>query len=178
VQTRKITVPAKAEAKNVNQLLVSSLLNYMSDTAKGLARKAAFEDPDKAIMFLSHLKDIKQGEHDAHVQTLQAQEAAKTAALKVQQEQERVERARKEGFDNGLSHYHRFKDLGHELEKKYNSDLEKERTDLGKSLYKNKEMYEHIQKIDPEVSKTIKQLAQEKQLQQKIREMDRGGLSL
>jgi hypothetical protein len=65
-----------------------------------------------------------------------------------------------------------------ELEKKYNSDLEKERTDLGKSLYKNKEVYEHIQHIDPDCCKAIKQLAQEKQQQQKIREMDRGGMSL
>jgi len=182
VQTKKITVPAKAEVKNVNQLLVSSLLNYMSDKAQDLARKAAFEDPDRAITFLSHLKDIKQGEHDAHAQALQAREAvkeaAKATALKVQQEQERVERARKEGFDNGLSHYHRFKDLSQTLEKKYNSDLEKERTDLGKSLYKNKKLYEHIQQIDPEVSQTIKQLAQERQLQQKIKEMDRGGMSL
>jgi len=178
VKTKKMTVPAKAEVKNVNQLLVSPLLGYMSDTAQGLARKAAFEDPDKAITFLSHLKDIKQGEHDAHAQALRAQEAAKAAALKLQQEQERVERARKEGFDNALSHYHRFKDLTHELEKKYNSDLEKERTDLSKSLYKNKEVYEHIQKTDPEVSQAIKQLAQEKQLQQKIKEMDRGGMSL
>jgi len=150
----------------------------MSDTAQGLARKAAFEDPDKAITFLSHLKDIKQAEHDAHAQALRASEAAKAAAFKVQQEQERVERERKEGFDNGLSHYHRFKNLSHELEKKYNSDLEKERTDLGKSLYKNRPVYEHLQKIDPEVSQDIKRLAQERQLQQKIKEMDRGGMSL
>ncbi|MDI9635401.1 hypothetical protein QM565_06315 [Geitlerinema splendidum] len=61
-----------------------------------------------------------------------------------------------------MSRYYRFKDLGHELEKEYDSDLEKERSDLSKSLYKNKEVYEHIKNIDPEIRQTIKQLAQEK----------------
>ncbi|MBY0273507.1 MAG: AAA family ATPase [Alphaproteobacteria bacterium] len=153
--------------ENVNQLLASTLLSYMSDKSKDLARKAAFEDPDKAIKFLDDLKDIKQAEHDARAQALQAKEAV----FKLQQEQER---SRKEAFNNGLSHYHRFKDLSRELEKEYNSDLEKERADLSKSLYKNKEVYEHIKNIDPEISKSIQQLAQEKQLQQKIKEMDRG----
>jgi hypothetical protein len=157
--------------ETVNHLFSSPLLSYMSDKSKDLARKAAFEDPDKAITFLSHLKDIKQAEHGAHVQALQAKEAA----FKLQQEQEK---RHQEVLKKGLSHYYRFKDLGHELEKKYNSDLEKERSDLSKSLYKNKEMYEHIQKIDPEIGKAIKQFAQEKQMEQKIREMGRGGMSL
>ncbi|MCI5055510.1 MAG: hypothetical protein MRY83_05330 [Flavobacteriales bacterium] len=72
----------------------------------------------------------------------------------------------------GLSHYYRFKDLSHELEKEYDSDLEKERSDLSKSLYKNKEIFNHIKNIDPEISKNIKQL------QKKIKEMDQGGMSL
>lgn len=61
------------------------------------------------------------------------------------------------------------------LRKKYNSDLEKERSDLSKSLYKNKEVYEHIKNIDPEISETIKQLAQEKQMEMN---RGRGGFSL
>ncbi|MBY0273338.1 MAG: AAA family ATPase [Alphaproteobacteria bacterium] len=157
--------------ETVEQALQSPLLSYMSDKAKNLARKAAFEDPDKTIKFLCDLQDIKKAKHDAHAQALQAKEAA----LKLQAQQEQ---RRQESLKNGLSHYYRFKDLNYELEKKYDSDLEKERADLSKSLYKNKEVYEHIQKIDPEMSQTIKQLAQEKQLQQKIREMDRGGMSL
>ncbi|MBX9785696.1 MAG: AAA family ATPase [Alphaproteobacteria bacterium] len=157
--------------EKVNHLLASPLLSYMSDKSKDLARKAAFENPDKAIKFLDDLQNIKKAEHDAHAQALQAKEAA----FKLQQEQEQ---RRQETLTKGLSHYYRFKDLSHELEKKYNSNLEKERSDLSKSLYKNKEVYEHIQQIDPEVSQTIKQLAQEKQLQQKIKEMGRGGMSL
>ncbi len=154
--------------EKVNHLLASPLLSYMSDKSKDLARKAAFENPDKAIKFLGDLKDIKQAEHDAHAQALQAKEAAH----KSQQEQEQ---RRQEALKQDLSYYYRFKDLGHELEKKYNSDLEKERSDLSKSLYKNKEVFDHIKQIDPEISKAIKQLAQEKQL-----EMDRGrgGFSL
>ncbi|MBY0273668.1 MAG: AAA family ATPase [Alphaproteobacteria bacterium] len=157
--------------ENVNQLLASPLLGYMSDKSKDLARKAAFEDPDKAIKFLGDLKDIKQAEHDAHAQALQAKEAAF-------KEQAQQEQRRQEALKKGLSHYYRFKDLSHELEKQYDSDLEKECSDLSKSLYKNKEVYEHIKQIDPEMSQAIKQLAQEKQLQQKIKEMDRGGMSL
>ncbi len=154
--------------ETVEQALQSPLLSYMSDKSKDLARKAAFENPDKAIKFLGDLKDIKQAEHDAHAQALQVKEAA----FKLQQEQEQ---RHQEALKKGLSHYYRFKDLGHELEKQYDSDLEKERADLSKSLYKNKEVYAHIQQIDPEISKAIKQLAQEKQL-----EMDRGrgGFSL
>lgn len=159
--------------ETVEQALQSPLLSYMSDKTKNLARKAAFEDPDKAITFLSHLKDIKQAERNAYAQALQAKEAA----IKLQQEQERI---RQESLKNGLSRYYRFKDLGHKLEKEYNSDLEKERSDLSKSLYKNKEAFNHIKEIDPESSKAIKQLAQEEQLQQKIRGIDRGrgGFSL
>lgn len=74
----------------------------------------------------------------------------------------------------GLPHYYQFKALGHDLEKKYSSNLEKERSYLSKSLYKNKQVYEHIQHIDSKNSKAIQQLAQERQLQQKIREMGRG----
>lgn len=148
--------------EKVNQLLASPLLSYMSDKSKDLARKAAFEDPDKAIKFLGDLQNIKQAEHDAHAQALQAKEAA----LKLQHEQERI---RQEGFKNGLSLYFCFKEISRELEKKYDSDLEKEQSDLSKSLYKNKEVYEHIQQIDPEISQAIKQLAQEEKL-----EMDRG----
>ena len=41
-----------------------------------------------------------------------------------------------------------------------------------------KQIWAIYEKIDPEMSQSIKQLAQEKQLQQKIKEMDRGGMSL
>ncbi|MBX9621471.1 MAG: AAA family ATPase [Alphaproteobacteria bacterium] len=157
--------------ENINQLLASPLLSYMSDKSKELAQKAAFENPDKAIKFLGDLKDIKQAEHDAHTQALQVKEAAR----KLQAQQEK---RHQEVLKESLSHCYRFKDLGHELEKRYDSDLEKERSDLSKSLYKNKEVFDHIKQIDPEISKAIKQLAQEKQLQQKIMEMDRGGISL
>src|SRR3990167_8140192 len=156
--------------EKVDHELHSPLLSTMSDKAKDLARTAAHKDPDKALKFLSHLQGIKKAEHDAQTQALQAKEAA----FKLKEEQERI---REEGFKNGLSHYFRFKEISHELEKRDDYDLEKERSAIGKSIYKNKEVYEHIKNIDPEISQTIKQLAQEKQLQ-KMKEMDRGGMSL
>ncbi|OFW84769.1 MAG: hypothetical protein A3E50_00680 [Alphaproteobacteria bacterium RIFCSPHIGHO2_12_FULL_42_100] len=156
--------------EKVDHELHSPLLSTMSDKAKDLARTAAHKDPDKALKFLSHLQGIKKAEHDAQTQALQAKEAA----FKLKEEQERI---REEGFKNGLSHYFRFKEISHELEKRDDYDLEKERSAIGKSIYKNKEVYEHIQQIDPEISKAIKQLTQEKQLQ-KMKEMDRGGMSL
>ncbi len=158
--------------EKVNHELQSPLLSYMSDESRTLARKAAFEDPDKALTFLSHLQETKRTEQHAQAQALQEREAA----LKLEQEKER---ARQENFQKAFSHYFRFRDLNHELEKSYNydSELEKERSTLGKSLYKNKEVFDHIQKIDPETSKAIKQIAQEQHLQ-KMREMDRGGFSL
>ena len=157
--------------EKVDHELRSPLLSTMSDKAKDLARTAALKDPDKAIKFLSHLQGIKKAEHEAQAQALQAREAA----FKLKEEQERI---RQDAFKNGLSHYFRFKEISHELEKRDDYDLEKERSAIGKSIYKNKEVYEHIKNIDPEISQTIKQLAQEKQLQHKMKEMDRGGMSL
>src|SRR3989338_8316001 len=146
--------------EKVDHELRSPLLSTMSDKAKDLARTAALKDPDKAIKFLSHLQGIKKAEHEAQAQALQAREAA----FKLKEEQERI---RQDAFKNGLSHYFRFKEISHELEKRDDYDLEKERSAIGKSIYKNKEVYEHIKNIDPEISQTIKQLAQEKQLQKK-----------
>ncbi|HBW24696.1 MAG: hypothetical protein A3G78_01140 [Alphaproteobacteria bacterium RIFCSPLOWO2_12_FULL_42_29] len=156
--------------EKVDHELHSPLLSTMSDKAKDLALTAAHKDPDKALKFLSHLQGIKKAEHEAQTQALQAREAA----FKLKEEQERI---RQDAFKNGLSHYFRFKEISHELEKRYDSDLEKERSAIGKSLYKNKDVFNHIKTIDPEISQTIKQLAQEKQLQ-RMKEMDRGGMSL
>lgn len=161
--------------EKVDHELQSPLLSYMSDESRGLARKAAFEDSDKALKFLFHLQETKKTEQEA----LALQE--REAALKLKEDQERAhqEQARQENFQKAFSHYFRFKDLNRELEKSYNydSELEKERITLGKSLYKDKQVFEHIQKIDPEISKAIKQIAQEQHLQ-RTREMDRGGFSL
>lgn len=152
--------------EKVEHELHSPLLSTLSDKAKGLARTAAHGDPDKALKFLADLQRIKKAEQDAQAQALQAKEAA----LKWQEEQDRT---RHEGFKNGLSNYFRFKDISHELERREDYDLEKERSAIGKSLYKNKEVLEHIEKIDPEISKAIQQVAQEKQLQ-KMKERDWG----
>jgi hypothetical protein len=163
--------------EQVDHELQSPLLSYMSDEARVLARKAAFEDPDKALKFLSHLQEIKKTEQRALLAAEQAQAKAlqeKALAIKLEEEKERT---RQEGFKRASSHYFRFRDLSRELEKRDDSDLEKERHVLGKSLYKNREFFEHIEKIDPEISKAIKQIAQEQHLQ-KMREMDRGGFSL
>lgn len=88
--------------ENVNQLLASPLLSYISDKSKDLARKAAFEDPDKAIKFLGDLQGIKMAEQNAHAKASQAKEAA----LKEQAQQEQ---RRQETQTKGLSHYYRFK---------------------------------------------------------------------
>jgi hypothetical protein len=163
--------------ERVEKELESPLLSYMSDEARVLARKAAFEDPDKALKFLSHLQEIKKTEQHALLAAEQAQAKAlqeKALAIKLEEEKEQV---RQEGFKKASSHYFRFRDLSRELEKRDDSDLEKERHALGKSLYKNREFFEHLEKMDPEISKLIKQVSQENHLQ-KMREMDRGGFSL
>ena len=161
----------------VEKKLESPLLSYMSDEARLLARKAAFEDPDKALKFLSHLQEIKKTEQHSLLAAEQAQAKArqeKALAIKLEEEKEQ---ARQEGFKKASSHYFRFRDLSRELEKRDDSDLEKERHALGKSLYKNKEFFEHLEKMDPEISKLIKHVSQENHLQ-KVLEMDRGGFSL
>ncbi len=167
----------KQKIEKVDHELQSPLLSYMSDEARVLARKAAFEDPDKALKFLSHLQEIKKTEQHALLAAEQAQAKAfqeKALAIKLEEEKEQ---ARQEGFKKASSHYFRFRDLSRELEKRDDSDLEKERHALGKSLYKNKEFFEHLEKMDPEMSKLIKQASQENHLQ-KVKEMDRGGFSL
>ena len=161
----------KQKIEKVDHELQSPLLSYMSDEARVLARKAAFEDPDKALKFLSHLQEIKKTEQHALLAAEQAQAKAfqeKALAIKLEEEKEQ---ARQEGFKKASSHYFRFRDLSRELEKRDDSDLEKERHALGKSLYKNKEFFEHLEKMDPEMSKLIKQASQENHLQ-KVKEMD------
>jgi hypothetical protein len=163
--------------EQVEKELGSPLLSYMSDAARVLARKAAFENPDKTLKFLSHLQEIKKTEQHALLAAKQAQAKAlqeKALAIKLEEEKEQ---ARQEGFKKASSHYFRFRDLTRELEKRDDFDLEKERHALGKSLYKNREFFEHLEKMDPEISKLIKQVSQENHLQ-KVREMDRGGFSL
>jgi ATP-dependent exoDNAse (exonuclease V) alpha subunit len=152
--------------ERVEKELESPLLSYLSDESRVLARKAALEDPDRALTFLSHLQEIRK--KDQHAQEKALQE--KRLALKLEEEKEQ---ARQENFKKAFSHYFRFKDLSRELEKYNDFDLKKEQRALGKSLYKNKEIFEHIEKIDPEISKAIKESAQEKQ-----REYSRGGFSL
>jgi Ti-type conjugative transfer relaxase TraA len=154
----------------VETILTSPVLSYLSDDSKVLTRKLAFDDPDKILRFLSHLQEIKKTEKEAQERAVQKREAS----LKLKEEQERV---RQEGFQKGLACYFRFKDITCDLEKRYDSDLEKERKGLGKSLYKNKEVFNHIERIDPEISKAIEQISQEQHLQ-KIRGMSRGGMSL
>jgi hypothetical protein len=152
--------------ERVEKEVESPLLSYLSDESRVLARKAALEDPDRALTFLSHLQEIRK--KDQHAQEKALQE--KRLALKLEEEKEQ---ARQENFKKAFSHYFRFKDLSRELEKYNDFDLKKEQRALGKSLYKNKEIFEHIEKIDPEISKAIKESAQEKQ-----REYSRGGFSL
>lgn len=156
--------------EKVEQDLQSPFLSYISDESRVLTRKLALEDPDKILKFLSHLQETKKTEQEAQERALQKREAS----LKLKEEKERV---RQEGFQKGLTCYFRFKDITRDLEKGYDSDLEKERRGLGKSLYKDKEVFNHIEKIDPDISKAIEQISQDQHLQN-IRERGRGGISL
>ena len=50
--------------ESVETELKSPLLSYLSDESRGLTRKAALEDPDKALHRLSQLHASKQAEHE------------------------------------------------------------------------------------------------------------------
>ena len=78
--------------------------------------------------------------------------------------------------NKAFSSYFRFKELRIELEKDpYDRDLHKEMRKIGEYFLKNKEALEHIKTLEPEISKSLKQVAQERS---RALERERGGLSL
>ncbi|OJW52817.1 MAG: hypothetical protein BGO67_00605 [Alphaproteobacteria bacterium 41-28] len=160
----------------VEKELTSPLLSYMSEKSQELARKAAQEDPDRALTFLKNLQASKQAELD-------------TKAREIQRSQEFAQKLSKEKADEKIfqkelreaySAYFRFKELKHELDHSpYDIDLQKELRELGKSIYKNKEAFEVLKNVDPDISQEIQKVAQQKKISLE-RELDRGhgGLSL
>jgi ATP-dependent exoDNAse (exonuclease V) alpha subunit len=163
--------------------LKSPLLSYMSNESRDLARKAALEDPDRALSFLTQLKGSKQAEQDAQMQNksisaslpegnhLLLNPSPALSATRLQ-EQEAITRNARET----ISSYLKFKELHHEQRQDpYDLDLKKELRNLSKDIYKNKEMFEHIKGLDPEISKVIKEKALEKTRERKF---DHGGFSL
>lgn len=161
--------------EQVGHELQSPLLSYMSDESRALAHKAALEDPDRALNFLAQVKASKQAEQDAVAKSQQSPSSLhKDASLHSdhalvstwRQEQEDIKR----NAEGTVSSYLKFKELHYEQQNSpYDSDLKNELRNLSKNIFKNKEMFEQIEGLDPEMSKLIKKAAIEK-----TREVDYG----
>ncbi len=161
----------------VAQELTSPILSYMSEESRELARSCALEDPDRVLEFLGKIKDSKQDVRD-HLK-----EAAALNSSAVQNIQ-----AKSSDLDDGFKAYSLFKNLKQQLENSPNDrDIQKALHEAGKDLFKNREMFSQIERMDPEMGKFIKQQAElklqdmqiEKQLLlEKQLELDRGGYSL
>lgn len=154
------------KVEQVEKELESPLLSYMSDKSRDLARKAALENPDRALSFLAQVKASKQTEQNAR-------EKADHSLLSTRkQEDDSLQRNAQET----VSSYLKFKELHDEQQKSpYDLDLKKELQNLSKYIFKNKEMFGQIEGLDPEISKIIKEKALEKT---RNLEYDRGGFSL
>jgi hypothetical protein len=164
--------------ETVDQELRSPHLSYMSDKSRDLARKAAQEDPDRALTFLKNLQASKQAE--------QTERQAAQEKLKLRQSfssshtLERDKIGIRGNFQEAHSAYTRFKELTYELKRSSDhTDLQKELHELGKSIFKDKEAFERIKSLDPDISQEIQKIAQQKKmsLDQDL-DRSRGGLSL
>lgn len=161
----------------VEKELQSPLLSYMSNESRELARKLALEDPDRILAFLETVKASKQDEQkNFHKESSTPSPSAQNKHLS--------QADLREGFEN----YSRFKELKHRLEQSPDHrDIQKELSEVGKKLFKDKEMFAQIERTDPGMGKFIKQQIElktkemniEKQLLlEKQLELDRGGYSL
>jgi DNA-binding transcriptional regulator GbsR (MarR family) len=163
--------------QEVEKTLQSPLLGYLSPESKELALKAAFEDPDRALNRLTHLQDSRQREQEEKVN---ANAAAYRQSLNLQKEQD-LKRQNEGAF---FASYSKFKQLYDRLERSPSDRaLQEELREISKQLYDNKEMFGQINRIEPNMGKTLKHLAQAKdpffeQQRQLQKEMDRGGFSL
>lgn len=169
--------------EQVEKDLESPLLSYMSDESRSLARKAALEDPDRALTFLTQVKASKQDEKDAQMENkgispslpkdgpLLSNPSPALSSTRLQEQEAITHNARET-----ISSYLKFKELYYEQRQDpYDADLKSDLRTLSKDIYKNKEMFEHIKGLDPEISKVIKEKALEKTRE---REFDHGGFSL
>jgi len=166
----------------VDQELQSPYLGYLSNKSRDLARKAAREDPDKALKFLRELQVSKQVEQEAKERERQAaQEKLKAReSLSSSHTFERDKIGLRDIYQEAFSGYTRFKELKHELNRSPDHpDFQKELRELGKSIFKNKEAFEHIKNLDPDISQEIQKAAQQKKISLE-RDLDRGrgGFSL
>ena len=141
----------------------------------------AQEDPDRALTFLKNLQASKQAELDAKEREMQHSQklAQKSEELSSYKERTGVsEDVSQKELREAYSAYFKFKELRHELDRSpYDSDLQKELRELGKSIYKNKEAFEVIKNLDPDISKSIQKEALQKKIDHDL-DRGRGGLSL
>ncbi|OJW49104.1 MAG: hypothetical protein BGO67_11100 [Alphaproteobacteria bacterium 41-28] len=166
----------------VDQKLQSPYLSYLSDKSRDLAQKAAREDPDKALKFLKDLQVSKQAEQEAKERERQAAQeklkARESFSSSHTLESDRIDI--RDNYQEAFSGYTRFKELKYELDRSPDHpDFQKELRELGKSIYKNKEAFEHIKTLGPDISQEIQKVAQQKKMSLE-RELDRGrgGFSL
>ncbi|OJW49962.1 MAG: hypothetical protein BGO67_11480 [Alphaproteobacteria bacterium 41-28] len=168
----------------VEKELTSPFLSYMSEKSRDLARKAAQTDPDRALTFLKNLQASKKAEQEAkEIKMQRSQEQAQNSlkeripSFKEAEKIKSIEDIDHKEFRETISAYSRFKELKDEIKKSPEDEfyLRKELRILGKSIYQNKEAFEHILRLDPDMSQSIQKAAQEKA---KVHSLDRGGYSL
>lgn len=174
--------------REVEKTLQAPILSYLSPESKELALKAAFEDPDRALIRLTHLQGTRQREQEEKARanaafplaTAHEKSPSFSSALNLQKEQD-LKRQNEGAFFAG---YSKFKQLHYQLERSPNDRaLQEELRAISKQLYDNKEMFGQIDRMESDTSKLIKHLAQAKdpfleQQKQLHKEMDRGGFSL
>jgi len=159
----------------VERELHSPLLSYMSDKSRDLARKAAKEDPNRVLEFLKNLQASKQKELDTKEREMhRAQELSqKSEGFSSTKEREEIsEDIFHKELREAYSAYFRFKELKEDLQNTpFDPVVKKELRELGKSIYKNKEAFDVIKNMDPDISKAIQKEAQQKKIEH---DLDRG----
>jgi hypothetical protein len=169
---------------SVGETLASPLLSYMSQESKGLAYKAAFEDPDKALKFLGQVKEVKQAEIETKEKQTRVRDSDVSATLSKNKgvSLERDPHDQGEKLSKAHAAYFRFKDVKDWLRDSPDSPaLHKELRKAGMEVFKDKEVFAHIESIDQKAAREIQKIAQiqEKERVQAIeREHSRGGYSL
>ncbi len=160
--------------ETVGKELQSSVLSYLSDESRKLTFEAAREDPDKALKLLASLQEARKGEEMAKEKAPQAhQEKASTF---IQNKRNKKDFGKE--FREALSAYYKFKELKYEVKHSPDpDDVQKELHKIGKGIFNNKEAFAHIESLDPNIGKAIKQAAQEKVHSHELN-LSRGGISL
>lgn len=145
--------------ETVENELKSPLLSYLSDESRNLARSAALEDPDKALNRLGQLQASKRAEKEEKarpqaIDTRSQRGVSLQSSLRVSALNDK--NILSKSSQEASAAYFKFKELRNELKDSPGDyALRKEIHEIGRSIFKDKEFFAHIEKIDPDISKEI-----------------------